>query len=146
MQCSNASNDSPPSRGNGDEEKTPTTTTVLEPKAGRFPSLADLKENVFQPLIQMYWSCVVKLQYFQNLHEHKLHKHHELFIRFLNNKCSKSGPSLVHSGPTGVDVSQENLGPPLDDIDQRLNAQPASLALPVLLVQEERLQELHPQL
>lgn len=45
-----------------------------------------------------------------------------------------------------VDVSEEDFGPPLNDIDQSVNALPAPLALPVSLVQEERLEEPHPQL
>lgn len=43
-----------------------------------------------------------------------------------------------------VDVGEENLGPPLDNIDQLVNALPAALALPIGLVQEQRLQELLP--
>lgn len=62
-----------------------------------------------------------------------------------------SGPaaSLAHGDdfdPVRVDVSEENFGSPLNDIDQLVDALPPSLALPVTLVQEQRLEELHPQL
>lgn len=45
-----------------------------------------------------------------------------------------------------VDVGEENLGSFLDDINQLVDARPASLAFPVQLIQEERLQEFLPQL
>lgn len=47
--------------------------------------------------------------------------------------------------PVGVDVGEENLGPLLDDVDELVDALPASLTLPVRLVQEQRLEELLPQ-
>lgn len=47
--------------------------------------------------------------------------------------------------PVSVDVSEEDTGSPLDDIDQLVDALSAALALPVRLVQEQRLEELLPQ-
>ena len=44
-----------------------------------------------------------------------------------------------------VDVSEEDLGPPLNYIDQLVDALPASLALPVCLIKKQRLKELLPQ-
>lgn len=44
-----------------------------------------------------------------------------------------------------VDVSKEDTGSPLDDVDQLVDALSAALALPVRLVQEQRLEELLPQ-
>lgn len=54
----------------------------------------------------------------------------------------------MHCGdfdPMSVDVGEEDLGPPLNYIDQLVDALPAALALPVCLVQEKRLEELLPQ-
>lgn len=45
-----------------------------------------------------------------------------------------------------IDVGDENRGSLLDDIDQLVDALSASLALPVILVQEQRLEELLSQL
>lgn len=44
-----------------------------------------------------------------------------------------------------VDVGEEHLGSPLNHVDQLVDALPAALALPVRLVQEQRLEELLPQ-
>lgn len=44
-----------------------------------------------------------------------------------------------------VDVGKEDLGSPLNDINQLVDALPAALALPVCLVQEQRLEEFLPQ-
>lgn len=76
------------------------------------------------------------------------------FLTVTSNTTSlspSSGPvaSLVHGDdfdPVCVDVSEENFGSLLNDIDQLVDALPASLALPVTLVQEQGLEELHPQL
>lgn len=45
----------------------------------------------------------------------------------------------------GIDVGEESLCPSLDHINQLVDALPATLALPVCLVQEQRLEELLPQ-
>lgn len=44
-----------------------------------------------------------------------------------------------------VDVGEEDLRPPLNYIDELVDALPAALALPVCPVQEQRLEELLPQ-
>lgn len=57
-------------------------------------------------------------------------------------------PSRIHRddlNPVSVDVSEEDLRPPLDDVDQLVDTLSATLALPVRLVQEQRLQELLPE-
>lgn len=47
--------------------------------------------------------------------------------------------------PVRVDVGEEDFGSSLDDVDQLVDASPAALALPVRLVQEQRLEEFLPQ-
>lgn len=57
-------------------------------------------------------------------------------------------PSHLHCSdfdPMSIDVGKENLSPSLDDINQLVDALPTTLALPVCLVQEQRLEELLPQ-
>lgn len=46
----------------------------------------------------------------------------------------------------GIDVGKKNPHPPLNDIDQLVDAVSAALTFPVCLVQEERLEEFLPQL
>ena len=48
--------------------------------------------------------------------------------------------------PMGVDVGEQNFGTPLDHVDEFLDALPATLALPVHLIQEQRLQQPLPQM
>ena len=62
--------------------------------------------------------------------------------------CFPWTSSRVHCDdfdPVCVDVGEQDLGPPLDDVDQLVDALPAALALPVRLVQEQRLEESFPQ-
>lgn len=44
--------------------------------------------------------------------------------------------------PMGIDVSEQDLGSSLNYVNEFFNALPAALTVPVLLVQEQRLQEL----
>lgn len=54
--------------------------------------------------------------------------------------------SLIHTfDPMSIDVGEEDLGSPLNYIDELVDAPPAALALPVRLVQEQRLEEPLPQ-
>lgn len=48
--------------------------------------------------------------------------------------------------PAGIDVGEEDLCSPLDDIDQLVDALTTPLAVPVCLIQEQRLEEFLPQL
>ncbi|TNN37343.1 hypothetical protein EYF80_052496 [Liparis tanakae] len=67
-----------------------------------------------------------------SLQIHQLqHLHHLILL-----SASSAPPS-----PPG----EEHRGPPLDHVDELVDARPAALALPVRLVQEQRLEELLPQ-
>lgn len=50
-----------------------------------------------------------------------------------------------HFDPMSIDVGEENFGSSLNNINQLVDALPTALALPVRLVQEQRLEEFFPQ-
>lgn len=92
---------------------------------------------------------LIKLLWYKRQWSHRAQAIHLLGLCLSNLATWLPGlSSHVHRDdfdPMSVDVGEEDAGPPLDHINQLVDALPAALALPVCLVQEQRLQQLLPQ-